>query len=99
MYLILVWLEILPQLALALVYSLGVSISFVWNRRWTFESTAGHRSDLVKFLLAYGIGLLGSVCALSVLLIWFSPEVAQLFNIGATALMIYSLLRVFRFGG
>ncbi|MEW9920367.1 GtrA family protein [Marimonas sp. MJW-29] len=87
-----------PVQAAAICYGLGLTISYFANRRWSFESTASHRSDLLRFLLAYGVGLVATLIFISVLTLFLRPEIAQVINIGLTAVVIYVGLRVLRFG-
>lgn len=87
-----------PTVAAGLCYGLGVVMSYLLNRRWTFSSTDSHRRDLPKFFLAYGVGLISTLFTITLLIRWFPPELAQIFNIALTALVIYASLRIFRFG-
>ena len=97
-FLLLLRLGLLPTVAAWLCYGLGVALSYLLNRRWTFSSTDSHSRDLPKFLLAYGIGLVSTLLTIMLLMVWLSPEVAQIFNIGITAFVIYGSLRLVRFG-
>lgn len=97
-YLGLLYLGLSPQLAVGLCYGLGVAMSYVLNRSWTFKSAGKHSSDLPKFLLAYGIGLVFTIWAITVLTRFMPAAWAQLPNILLTALVIYSALRLLRFG-
>ena len=87
-----------PTVAAGLCYALGVALSYLLNRRWTFASDASHGRDLPRFLLAYGIGLVSTMATITLLLRWLRPELAQLLNIAITALVIYASLRLARFG-
>ncbi len=84
--------------AAALCYGLGVIMSYMLNRYWTFSSTVTHSRDIPKFLLAYGVGLVSTLLTITLLMLWLPPELAQIINIGLTALVIYSSLRLIRFG-
>jgi len=97
-FLLLVALGLHPVASSALCYCLGIALSYALNRTWTFRSEAGHGRDAPRFLLAYAAGLLFSVACISLLLIRFPPAVAQLATIGLTAIIIYSLLKILRFG-
>jgi|TARA_R100000935_G_scaffold57753_1_gene92487 putative flippase GtrA len=97
-FLLFLRLGLLPTMAAGLCYGLGVAMSYLLNRRWTFSSTASHRRDLPKFFLAYGIGLISTLLTITLLMIWLSPEAAQIINIGITAIVIYGSLRLVRFG-
>lgn len=97
-FLALIWGEISPVCAAAICYALGLAISYFLNRRWSFESTAGHRSDAWRFLLAYSIGLVATLVFIFTLTFLLRPEIAQVLNIGLTAMVIYIALRLLRFG-
>ncbi len=97
-FVVLIWGAVPPVWAAAICYVFGLGISYLANRRWSFESTAGHRSDLVRFLLAYGVGFVATLGFIFVLTQFLRPEVAQFLNIGLTAAVIYSCLRLFGFG-
>lgn len=94
----LIWASVPPVWAAAMCYVLGLTVSYLINRRWSFESTASHRSDLLRFLLAYGVGLVATLVFISMLTLVFRPEIAQVINIVLTAVVIYVCLRVLRFG-
>lgn len=87
-----------PILAAGICYGLGVGLSYILNRAWTFASNDGHLQDLPKFLLAYGVGLICTLFTITLLTRWLTPEWAQLINIIVTALVIYGSLRLFGFG-
>ncbi len=82
----------------AACYLLGVALSYLLNRRWSFRSAAGHRHDLPRFLAAYGAGLAVTVLAMSLLAGPLGPALAQLLTIAIAALTIYSALRLLGFG-
>lgn len=87
-----------PTLSAGICYGVGVLFSYLTNRKWTFASIASHRNDAPKFLLAYGVGLVSNLSTVTVLTMCLAPEVAQLFNIGLTALVNYYSLVFLRFG-
>ncbi len=97
-FLVLIWSAVPPVWAAAICYGMGLAISYFANRRWTFESEASHCSDLLRFLLAYGVGLCATLVFISVFTLFLPPEIAQIINIGLTALVIYFGLRVLGFG-
>jgi putative flippase GtrA len=93
-----VWTGISAVWAAAVCYGVGLSLSYAFNRQWSFESTASHRSDLVRFLFAYGVGLVATLVFISVLTTVLRPEIAQILNIGLTAAVIYACLTLTGFG-
>lgn len=99
LFLVLVYLGVPAVLTAGLCYVLGVAVSYTLNRRWAFSSGNSHAHDLPRFLAAYGIGLGSTLVTISVLLLWLPPAVAQLLNVGITAVVIYTMLRLLQFGG
>ena len=98
MFLLLLQIPTPPVLASGVCYVLGVALSYVLNRRWTFASTDSHRKAVPKFVLAYGIGLGCTLITMGILTSWLRPELAQILNAVITALVIYASLRLLRFG-
>lgn len=98
LFLALLHLGLTPILAAGTCYCFGVALSYQLNRLWTFSSADSHRRDLPKFLLAYGMGLASSLLTITWLIDWLPPELAQILNIGITAIVIYSSLRALSFG-
>lgn len=84
--------------ASAICYVAGVTLNYLLNRRWTFQSQADHRRDMLKFLLAYGIGFGVTMICMTYLTRWTAAELAQILTIGITAITIYLSLRLFQFG-
>lgn len=98
LFLVLLRVGVRPTAATGICYALGVTASYLANRRWTFSSARKHSSDLPKFVIAYGIGLISTLATINLLMRWLRPEFAQLFNIAITAAVIYAGLKIFRFG-
>ncbi|MFK7751210.1 MAG: GtrA family protein [Sedimentitalea sp.] len=99
LFLALVWVGIGAVVASGICYVLGVAISYIGNRFWTFNSQKGHSHDLPRFLAAYGVGLLVTLVCMTLLVGPLGPAVAQLVTIVICALSIFSMLRLLRFGG
>ncbi|MEM9465423.1 MAG: GtrA family protein [Actinomycetota bacterium] len=97
-YLVLLAAGVAPVTAAGICYLPGVALSYVGNRRFTFDSNESHRSDLPKFLGAYAAGLVSTLVTVTVMLRWLGPELAQLVNIVVTPIVIYTSLRLLRFG-
>lgn len=98
LFLLLLRIGAAPVTAAGLCYGAGVALSYALNRRWTFASSDSHRRDLPKFLAAYGIGLVSTLVTIHLLTLWMAPQIAQLINIALTAVVIYTSLRLMRFG-
>lgn len=98
LFVVLIAMSVSPVVAAGICYGLGVAASYLLNRIWTFDSANSHARDLPRFLMAYGVGLVSTMVAIRVLTIWIPPELAQVFNILLTAVVIYAMLRILRFG-
>lgn len=98
LFVVLIRLGLSAVLSAAVCYAFGITLSYLLNRRWSFESRASHRQDLPRFLLSHGVGFGATMVFISVLTRWLAPEIAQILNIGLTAITIYLSLRLFRFG-
>lgn len=94
----LIWIGLTPAATAALCYVLGLTLSYFMNRRWSFKSASGHHQDLPRFLMSYGIGFVATMVFIIVLTRWMRPEIAQIVNIGLTAMVIYLCLRLTGFG-
>lgn len=97
-FVIMIWLDMHPLWASGLCYAIGLTLSYLVNRRWAFESTSNHLSDLPRFLAAYGLGLGVTLLSMTFLLGFLIPQLAQLVTIGITAVAIYIFLHLFKFG-
>jgi putative flippase GtrA len=82
----------------AFCYGLGVTLSYFLNRRWSFESKAGHRHDIPRFGMAYGAGLVATIVSMTLLVPVLGPAIAQLVTAGIAAITIFAALNLLRFG-
>ena len=98
LFLLLIWLGMKPVLTSALCYVLGVAMSYLLNRSWTFASNSTHRRDLPRFVLAYVAGLLVTLVSRLLLVTPLGAPIAQIITIGIAALSIYGVLHLVRFG-
>lgn len=66
--------------ALIVAHIVGVSVSYIWNRMWTFRSKNGKIMEFAKFESVYLIGLLVNIAALYIAadLMRFDPRIVQL---------------------
>lgn len=97
-FLLLLWMQVPPVRAAVLCYALGVILSYLAQRYWTFKSQSSHGRDVPRFIAAYAVGLAVTVVSMILLLRVVSPAWAELFTIGITALAIYGCLLAFGFG-
>lgn len=68
------WGGLLPVLLTnALAYGIGFGVSYLGHRTWTFHSRGSHRSELPKFALTQGIGLMLNTAIIAMLMHWGSP--------------------------
>lgn len=98
LFVLLIWAGMQAPVTAALCYVLGLALSYLLNRRWSFESAATHRRDLPRFLFSYGAGFLATMVFIVLLTRWMRPEFAQILNVGLTAMVIYLCLRLTGFG-
>ena len=98
LFLAMIGLGVAPLFASGFCYVLGVTISYLLNRRWTFASQSTHTRDLPRFLAAYGGGLAVTLISMSLLIPLLGPALAQLVTIGIAAVSIYAFLCLLRFG-
>jgi len=97
-FVVLIWSGVSAVWAAAICYGIGLILSYTLNRKWSFESTAGHRLDLARFAISYGVGFVATLVFITILTTFLRPEIAQILNIGLTAMVIYTSLRLTRFG-
>ena len=99
LFLLLLQMSVRPIWAAGVCYCVGVCASYIFNRTWAFQSRGTHKEDMPKFLAAHAIGVCSTIVVLDFLLGWLRPEVAQILNVGITAVIIYVSLSLLRFGG
>lgn len=100
LYLWLTWVWLSPIMAMSIAYVTGVALSFVLNGRITFAGRSTAPLALVRFIAAYAVGYVFNAAGLLLAVVGMSiPHYwAQLFMIGATAVLLFVLQRwwVFR---
>jgi putative flippase GtrA len=87
-----------PILISALVYIVGINVSYLLNRLWTFSSRSSHSKDIPRFLIAYTLGLGATIISMSLLVDTLGSAAAQVITIVIAALTIYGSLCLLRFG-
>lgn len=98
LYLILVYTKVPPVLSSTICYAIGVALSYIFNRRWTFNSKSMHQKDLPRFLFAYGVGFAVTILTILTSIEHVGPEVAQIIAIALTPIAIFITLRFIKFG-
>jgi putative flippase GtrA len=59
------WLGLSSTAANALGYAVGIFVSFILNRRWTFRSAAAGMGELPRWLLLSGVGYIANLTTLT----------------------------------
>lgn len=44
-----------PYISNAIGYAVGLTNSFLWNKKWVFHSSGGYRVEAVRFLVGAGV--------------------------------------------
>ena len=98
-YLLITWLGVPYKIAMTLLYCVGVTMSYVGNRKFTFANTQNIRLTLVKFVVAYAIGYVLQYTILYILVDEFLifHAYAQLCGSIVVAVYLFSMLRFFVF--
>lgn len=55
-YLVITYLGVEPKIAMTILYIAGVSISFFFNKNWTFRYRGSASSTFVNYVLVYACG-------------------------------------------
>ena len=81
-------------------YAVGLTVSFLLNRMWTFNSSARVARVLPRYILTAGICYLLNlgVVAFSTMHFSANPYLAQLFGVGIYTVCMFSGCRWFVFG-
>lgn len=54
-----------PKLAMSLVYAIGVTQTFLFNKRWTFNHLGRHDTALMRYLAVYAGGYVANLFVLA----------------------------------
>ena len=92
-------LAISPVWSISLIYPVAVGVSYFLNRRFTFQSSRGHRESTWRFLLAHTSGYLLNVGRLFVFTHFtlIDHRVAEALVIVTVGMFLFVVLRVFVF--
>jgi len=53
-----------PKLAMSLVYAIGVTQTFLFNKRWTFNHAGRHDTAFIRYVTVYAGGYLANLLVL-----------------------------------
>lgn len=98
-YLLLTWLGVPPKLAMTVLYGVGVLLSYLGNRRYTFGDHDNFKESGIRFIMAYALGYMINL-SLMILLIdhmGMPHQAVQALNIFITAVFIFIMLKFFVF--
>ena len=103
LYVVLVKLGVQFNLALALVYCVGIVVGFLINKNWTFSGTRSHsqRTMFVRYLASYAMVFTSNLLLLNVLVhgLGLNPIVGQLVALLVATLLSFTLQRNWVFKG
>lgn len=87
------------KLAMTVLYCVGVLISYLGNKSWTFEHKEGHLSTAIKFVMAHcvGYGLNLSMLMLGVDYFGYSYQLVQFVAIFVVAAFLFIIFKLFIF--
>lgn len=101
---IIIWvlLELLhfsDYLANIIGYVVGLTNSFIWNRKWTFASNAKAKDTILKFIITFAISYFFQLGNLYILLHYsgVDPYVCQLLSIGVYTCINFVLNKYYTF--
>lgn len=96
--LLLVALGLSPAQSVMIAYPLGVCLTFWANWRWSFKSNEVAGRAFTKYLVVYGLGYVFMLALVFVLdRISVPAWLTLLLAIGSTAVLIFTLLRIWAF--
>lgn len=90
-YFILLYLNIYYILALLISSVIGITHSFIWNKKWTFKSKGDVWKESLRFVSVYGIAFLINLVILALFVenLMFNPKIAQLFALGVVSIISF----------
>ncbi|MHA6288865.1 GtrA family protein [Maricaulis sp. CAU 1757] len=98
-YLLVVRLGFIPEIATTLAFALGVVITYVLNKGWSFKSSDSHRYAAPRYVFSYLVGYVVQigVLAVSYRVLPLPHEVAQLVAMVFAAGTIFVMLNFWVF--
>ncbi len=100
-YLLVTWLGTEPKLAVAILYPIGVAISFFANRQWTFDVKGRVAYSMPRYIamhaVGYGMNIL--IIYLGVDMLAFPHQLVQLFAMGFLSILSFLMSKFLIFNG
>ena len=93
-FLLLLAVDMAPVTATGVTYVVAVCMAYVGHRWFTYRSRSPHGSDLPRFAIAHGVGLITSLASMALLVRHMPPELAQIFGILLAAAAIFLTLEI-----
>lgn len=90
-YFSLLYIDIYYILALLISSVIGITHSFIWNKKWTFGSKGDLKKESIRFVSVYGVAFLINlvILALFVEKFMFDPKIAQIFALGIVTMISF----------
>ena len=88
------------KLAMTLLFLVGISQTFFFNKRWTFKHQGYLQQTFVKYVVTYGLAYLLNLLSLVVFVdqLGYPHQLVQGIAVVAFAVMLFITLRVWVFG-
>lgn len=98
-YLILTAVGIEPKIAMTLLYGVGVTQTFIFNKRWSFRHDGLHGPAFMRYCIAYGLGYVINLLVLIVLVdhLGYPHEIVQGVMVLSLAVMLFLLQKFWVF--
>ncbi len=93
------WMHLSAYASNIIGYIVGLINSFVWNRKWTFESNSSLRNTIFKFIITFAISYLVQLGNLYLLLHFtlIDPYFSQLLSIVVYTIINFTLNKFYTF--
>lgn len=98
-YLLVTSLGVGPKLAVSLLYPLGMILSFVGQKSWTFNARGGSGKSGLKFILVYALGYVLNFAILVVFVdnLGFAHQLVQAVAVIVVAGFLFIAMKLFVF--
>lgn len=90
-YFILLYLNFYYIFALLISHIIGVTNSFIWNKKWTFRSEGNARREGIKFFSVYGITFMINLFILTFFVegLKLTPQIGQVVALGICTMISF----------